>query len=116
MSEQEKLRECPRMSEDDIKDTAEGLVKGRIFAASSAPPELWTAVFPIIALGGLSDIDPTTVGDIIEDISKAGPRSVNGYPVFFSCRVVHKDDWAAILERAARAQEALDAALKGDHT
>lgn len=34
-----------------------------------------------------------------EWMSAAGPRSVNGYPIFFSCRIMHTEDW----ERARRA-------------
>lgn len=41
------------------------------------------------------------IGLIYEYLDKAGPRSINGYPIFFSMRIMHRDDWA----RAARAIE-----------
>lgn len=107
------LRPCPRLDEEQIKEVAMGLVKGRYFCGTMAPSDMLSMIFPIIALGGLSDIDPETVGNIIEELDKAGPRSVNGYPVFFSCRVIHKDDWEVIAEKATAAQAALDEVLGG---
>lgn len=47
-------------------------------------------------------------------IDKANPMSVNGYPTFFSCRLVHKDDWKVIGERALAVQAAMDKALGGE--
>jgi len=44
--------------------------------------------------GWLSDL-----GTIYEDIGKAGPRSVNGYPIFWSFCILNKSDW----ERARKA-------------
>lgn len=45
-------------------------------------------------LGRLSDI-----GLIYEDLGKAGPRSINGYPIFWSFCILNKSDW----ERARKA-------------
>ncbi len=43
------------------------------------------------------------LGAIGEHISKAGPRSINGYPIFFSMAVINKEDWDRI--RAAVKRE-----------
>jgi hypothetical protein len=61
-----------------------------------------------IGLGGLGGVDVDQIGAIIEYLDKAGERSINGYPIFMSCRVVHKDDWAQVAEKAM----AIDAAIK----
>jgi hypothetical protein len=114
------MRPVPRMSEDDIKEMATDLVMGRLFCATMIPPEQWQhmipSVFMPLALGGLGDVDLATVGNIVEHLDKAGPRSVNGYPAFFSCRLVHTDDWEIIRQRAVKAQEAMDAALQSEGT
>jgi hypothetical protein len=39
------------------------------------------------------------IGVLWEWMSKAGPRAINGYPTFFSVRLLHRDDW----ERARKA-------------
>lgn len=41
------------------------------------------------------------IGVVWEWLSKAGPRSINGYPIFFSCRLMHREDW----EKARRAAQ-----------
>lgn len=34
------------------------------------------------------------IGVLWEWMSKAGPRAINGYPIFMSMRVMHRDDWS----------------------
>ena len=110
-------KQCPRMTEDEIKAMAMEFVKGRLFCATHIPPEQQAAMVPAVfmplMLGGLDDIDVETIGNIVENMDAAGPRCVNGYPMFLSMRLVHKDDWDAVYELAVKAQGALDAALKG---
>ena len=107
-----KKNEIPRMTEDEIRSTVEGLVKGRIFTGTQVPPDMLHLVF--MPLGLAKDVDWDSLGNVIEDIDKAGPRGINGYPMFMSCRLVHKDDWAVIGERALAVQAAMDSALGGD--
>jgi len=49
------------------------------------------------------------IGVIYEYISKAGPRSINGYPCFFSFRILNKADWlrahAAIVRELKRRED-----------
>ena len=46
------------------------------------------------------------LGVIYEEISKAGPRSINGQPIFWSLRVINRSDWkrahAAITRELSR--------------
>jgi hypothetical protein len=39
------------------------------------------------------------LGCLYEHLSQAGPRSINGYPIFWSVRILNRDDW----QRAAAA-------------
>jgi hypothetical protein len=39
------------------------------------------------------------IGMIYEDYSKAGPLSVNGYPMFMSCKIVSIEDTERFLEK-----------------
>lgn len=41
------------------------------------------------------------LGVVWEYYDKAGPRGINGYPCFFSCHLMHREDW----ERARRAAD-----------
>ena len=38
------------------------------------------------------------IGMFYENISEAGPRSINGYPMFFSCKIVSKEDTKRFVE------------------
>lgn len=38
------------------------------------------------------------IGMLYEDNSKAGPRSINGYPMFFSCKILSKADAKRFME------------------
>lgn len=103
-----------RMSEEDMKKTVMGLATGDIFAGCMVhDPDLLSMVFMPIALGALTDIDLSDVGDIIADMKDAGPRAINGYPMFAQCRLVQKDDWDVIIERVAKTRAALEAAAGG---
>lgn len=98
----------PRLDDAEITEIAAGIVKGRIFTAAQVPRDMLRVVFlPLIS----DDIDWPNLGNVVEDISKAAELSVNGLPMFLSCRLIHKDDWSVIGARAIKAQEALDAAL-----
>jgi hypothetical protein len=44
------------------------------------------------------------LGVIWEWMAKAGPRSINGYPIFFSCRLMHRDDWTRAEKAILREQ------------
>lgn len=111
--EAKQLRECPHRSDDEIADIVRGLVAGSIFTGAQCPPDMLSSVFMLLGLGGTSDIDPASIGMVYEHMHKANELAVNGYPTFFSCQFVHKDDWAIIVERAIAAQEALDRAAQG---
>jgi len=104
------------MTEEQIKHTVRGLLARRIVTATMVPADMIGMVFMTIGLGGLGDIDLDTVGNIIEDLDKACERSINGYPVFMSCRVVHRDDWAVITERVVNAEAVLDRAVEGNNS
>lgn len=106
-------RDVTRLDPDKITEIALGLAQGRYFSATEAPDDLLGAIFLPVTLGGLDHLKIDQIGNIVEELSKAGPRSINGYPIFFSCQVIHKDDWAVIVERATKAFEAMQAAAGG---
>lgn len=109
-------RECPRLTGNEIAELVRALVSGNIFTAAQCPPEMIGSIFMVLALGGLasSEIDPESIGMIYEHMDRANEMAVNGYPTFFSCKFMHKADWAIVVERAIAAQEALNRAAAGE--
>ncbi len=105
------------MTEEQIQEFVRDLVSGRIMTSHfvlKEAPDLIEMVFAPIMFGAMEQFDLETVSCLYERIEKAGPRGVHGFPMFLSMQVCHVDDWKIIAERAEKAFNALDAAVKGD--
>jgi len=50
------------------------------------------------AFEGYTQDELDDIGFLYEEMSKAGPRGINGYPVFTSFRVANKNDQLVIME------------------
>jgi hypothetical protein len=100
-----------RLTEDQIKQVIDGLVKGHIYTAFDCPPDMIGSVFMVVGMGGLADYDLDTVGCVYEYLEKAGERGINGYPMFMSCKLIHTEDWKVILERGRRVEAAMKEAM-----
>lgn len=111
----------PRLTKDELKEFILGVCDGRIFTDWVMPPhdkqQLLPVVFMPIALGGLeghTTDELNNVGAIWEYMNQAGPRSINGYPMFMSMHLVHRLDTAiampAIMEEKKR-RDALEVEL-----
>lgn len=107
-----------RLPDEDLAAFVEDLVGGRIFtSAHVSPPEHLHLVFLPVALGAFKDWtreEVDQIGVLYEHLDKAGPRSINGMPGFFSARLLHRDDWKIARERYEKAQAALRAAAAGE--
>lgn len=93
----------PVMSDESLREFVFGWCDGQVFTSNHISPSykgdnsIITMVFLPLALGALKDMSEESVkhiGIIWEWRDQAGPTSINGYPVFFSLRFMHKDDWA----------------------
>ena len=97
------LREAlvlPRMSDDDLRRFVDDFTSDRIFSdrhfAPGTPPNIVTMVFMPLALGALSNYAPeslSVIGLFWEYTSAALPRGINGYPMFGSVRMMHREDF-----------------------
>jgi hypothetical protein len=103
----------PRLDEDAIAETVMGLVGGRIFTATQLPEgeNLSLHFMPLIA--GWGDLDVKQVGNVIADLGDRAEVGINGYPVFFKCRIIHRDDWAVIADRTLAADYLMREAAGG---
>lgn len=75
-------------SEKELKELAKDVYEGKVFLANDQ--EALQCAFSLLMIFG--DLPKDTVA-LYEDISKSGPRSINGYPFFTSCRMLNKDEW-----------------------
>ncbi len=99
--------EIPRMADDQLKEFVLGLCDGQIFTSEHVPEKqnfLLGNIFLPLGLGAFvdwKDEEIAKLGIAWEWIREAGPRGVNGFPNFFSVRLMHIDDW----KRAHKAYE-----------
>lgn len=100
-----------RMSKEEMQTFVREMVQGKIFTSLHVQDQsLLHLIFMPLCLGALADMSEEYVkeiGIIWEYLSKAGPRSINGYPMFLSMRVMHREDWEKIFPAVERAEKAL---------
>ncbi len=82
-------------SVSELKKIAHDIYIGKIFCNRQVEPSMFGTVFMVWAL-----LDPLEKKKMIDsgmsmvysDMQDAGPRSVNGYPIFWSMSVLNKQD------------------------
>jgi hypothetical protein len=98
---------CPRMSDEDLRQWVLDFLADRVFTSLHIPTghqDMLGTVFMPLALGGLQKVpeeEIQNIGLFWEYMHTAGPRAVNGLPMFMSMRFMHRDD-------AERAFKAID--------
>src|SRR5262245_23963408 len=95
------------LTEEEITTLAREIVTNVVYW----PPDQDAAEcsFAIMKLAEFDEDTVKNVGWVCERYDKAGPRSVNGWPAFFSFRLIHKDSLEPLF---AKIRE-MDAALNG---
>jgi len=97
-----------RMSKEDLKQFIFDLCDGKIFSSTQLPEgqtNLLGMIFMPLALGALSSFpkeEIEKIGCVWEYLAKASEMGVNGYPCFFSCRLMHKEDLGIARREAAK--------------
>jgi hypothetical protein len=102
----------PRLSDDELRKFVDDFVSNRIFTTAHLRDHeagMITMIFMPLGFGCFSKVQPDSlkqIGVIYEYNDKAGPRSINGMPMFFSFHMLHIDDWerakAAIIKEQER--------------
>lgn len=98
--------EPPRLEAEEIKNLARRIVQNEIYIPHSE--EAMECSFgAMLKLMDWTDYDTSKIGLIYEEIHKAGPMAVNGFPMFLSMRLIHCDDTPELFEHVTRMMEAL---------
>jgi hypothetical protein len=105
----------PPITEEQIQEIALGMHRRQIFTTQHIPAAEWDdmvpRVFTILRFTGFGNVDTATIGMLWERLEHAGPRSINGYPIFLSMNMVSIADTEKILVIFRRLREAEQAAL-----
>ena len=87
------------MEEQDLRQFVLDFCDGKLFTSRQIKQNdsrlLMTIFMPLAlgALAGRSQAYYKQVGLLWEYLNAAAPQSINGYPIFFSMRIMHLDDW-----------------------
>lgn len=93
-------RVLPHLTDDELRTFVNDFVSQQIFSSAHVPEsdvDLLKMIFmpiPFGAFEGYAEEDLKDLGLIYEYLDAQGPRSINGYPMFMSCRLMRKGDWA----------------------
>ena len=119
VTEEEKIAQqiatVPRMPKSDLAKFVQDFVDGKLITDRHVPQDLIGQIFMPLIFGCFeeySDAEKKNLGIVYEYYDKAGPMGINGYPMFMSLHIMHKDDWAiaasAIKKEEARRKEYLN--------
>jgi len=101
-----------RYSKQEMRTFARDLHAGNIFTSHNVPVTDIPHVFLPIAFLGKRGLDQFVMqGNAVlwEYLYKAGPRSVNGNPQFFGCRMFTWLEWEFVYGHICKIQETMDA-------
>jgi hypothetical protein len=112
MSEEVVQTAYRRMTDEEVEQLARDLVTNRVFMSDQCRrPEDVGLAFPILSFLEKQDVDKMVKDGIVhvyEYTSAAvSGRSINGYPMFFSCRSLNKADYDRVCAVEKRMREAL---------
>jgi hypothetical protein len=116
------------IGQERLDGLAKDIAMNKIFTSAHMNESSWASclglVFMPLALGafapekdkefevGALKEEPTTLQDIglfYEYWDKAGPRSINGYPIFMSCGVLNHEDTKYVLDKSREIHEKIEA-------
>lgn len=111
----------PRMSEEALKKFVVDFCSNLLFTSAHVPPhdhDLLPSLFMPIVFGAFADAtkeEYAQLGIVYEYYahpetgrSQVFPRSINGYPIFMSMRMMHVLDWEIAFNAIKRQREKLE--------
>jgi hypothetical protein len=110
------MKPYEKSDDNKIREIAEGIISGKYFTSGHVQnPQMIASVFMVAALMDEDDAQWLTDNDITffyEEISKAAPRSANGYPCFFSMKMLDRSDHKKLNKMYQQLKQAMDS-VKG---
>lgn len=90
--------------QEELRQVALDLYKGQIFTSEhireSEVERMLPIVFMVLGFMEKAELEAMSERDVVvfyEYYSQAGPRSINGYPMFTSCYQLTREEWAFVV-------------------
>jgi hypothetical protein len=101
-------------TDDELKQLGIDLQANRIFTSTHLVKDdaihmLPYVFMPLVFMDDEQRKNLKSAFAVYEYMNKAGPRSINGYPIFHSFQTLTEDEWRKVMEYCIRAEEALKA-------
>lgn len=97
-----------RLTNKEVHDLARRIITNQTYIAFSGDAVSLSFGFILgMAAENAKQSEIETWGAAYEDYDRAAPRSINGYPMFFSCRILHVNDVPRLLSELQRMEQAL---------
>jgi hypothetical protein len=106
--------EYRRLTEAEVKQLALGVMHGQVFGTWDVPKhdeQLIPSIFMVLSLMGdiaRKELRRDGVVHLFEEVSKARPQAINGYPIFMSCRMLNAEDNDRLKNKIAQIEKALE--------
>ena len=107
----------PSLKKSELSKLSKDIALDKVFCSCFIPDSqqnnLLGMVFMPLLLGATNDMSKEQIDDIgfvYEYYDKAGPRCINGYPMFFSCGFVSKADAKKIGNKVSRIKKIINEA------
>ena len=100
------------LSEDSLQKLAKDIAMEKVFCSYFLKPSeqqnLLGSIFMPLLFGAVEKEDIDNLGFVCEYYDQAGPRAINGYPMFFSCQLITKHDAEKIVAKVDSIRKLLD--------
>lgn len=106
-------RPIQNMGQNKLHQFVKDFLNGQIFTSAQIPEfdnSILHLIFMPLAFGAINPehTDLATLGIFWEYNNEASPRSINEYPIFFSCRIMHIEDWTRARAAIMREQKHME--------
>lgn len=98
------------ITDEERTKLVQAAIGNAVLFSHQVDPSVLTSVFmPLVFLSkdNLKWMEDNEIFSFYEYMSEAGPRSINGYPIFTSMHMLNKSDFEDVKRRILAAQEAI---------
>lgn len=99
------LKMHQNLSDKRLKKLALDIVNGKVFGSWNVKNEKELGMVFMVLIFSSPDMLPKDLGSIYEYLSEAGPTSINGYPVFYSCNFLSNEETQKVQKYCAELKE-----------
>lgn len=102
------------LTDEEVKELAMRMYRGDVFTSDMINPvefdQVLTMIFMPLIFMGKEHIEQCKAQEVTmfwAEMKDAGPRAINGYPIFTSCSFVKKQDHQRVIDKYRQIQDTM---------